>query len=272
MLFEYWYFQVYTRDAQGDLRPWVDSRSPDRLGLKPPPLEDFPMKMTVSTIQLDGAELFDLRSPFSLAPNCPSSPGAERDGYIRLGISQEALKDKIEKQILQVAAITLLSLVIFSALVWWLARRLFPIFTPAAVAPAPGRVAPNFEASVTLTAVPESSIAHREPTPIPEPTLDHRLITAGDLVLDDLSKQVKIAGQPVELSPKEYEILKLLASQPGRVFSNEEILRTVWKDGSAATSQDVKQYIYFLRRKLEKNPQHPHRLVTVRGFGYKLNR
>jgi hypothetical protein len=92
----------------------------------------------------------------------------------------------------------------------------------------------------------------------------------GDLVIDEAGKRVALKGQPVELSPKEFQVLCVLASEPGRVFSSQEILERAWPDNSLASDQDVKQYIYFLRQKLEDDPKHPKRIVTVRGFGYKL--
>ncbi len=115
--------------------------------------------------------------------------------------------------------------------------------------------------------------AQTQPSETLAPALAHAAEKSAPtgLTLDDLSKQAQLDGQPLALTPKEFDILKLLASQPGRVFSNEEILKNVWPEGSFASSQDVKQYVYFLRRKIERDPQNPQRLVTVRGFGYKLN-
>ncbi|HEX6971185.1 MAG TPA: winged helix-turn-helix domain-containing protein, partial [Limnochordia bacterium] len=70
--------------------------------------------------------------------------------------------------------------------------------------------------------------------------------------------------------PKEYELLRLLASQPGRVFSTAEILRAVWPERCDVSGlEDVKKYIYFLRRRLHDH-SHPLIVQTVRGFGYKL--
>ncbi len=89
-------------------------------------------------------------------------------------------------------------------------------------------------------------------------------------MIDEAGKRVALKGQPVELSPKEFQVLCVLASEPGRVFSSQEILERAWPDNSLASDQDVKQYIYFLRQKLEDDPKHPKRIVTVRGFGYKL--
>jgi DNA-binding response OmpR family regulator len=93
---------------------------------------------------------------------------------------------------------------------------------------------------------------------------------AGELEIDDAQKRVRVRGREVALSPKEYELLKLLASQPGRVFSDEEIIRHVWPEGGLASSTDVRRYIYLLRQKIEADPKNPTLVLTVPGFGYKL--
>ena len=95
------------------------------------------------------------------------------------------------------------------------------------------------------------------------------MITCANIRIDDRTKTVTIDGEPVALSPKEYELLRLLASEPGRVFTNEEIINSLW-DGGRATSSDVKQYIYHLRIKIERDPQDPQLILNVKGFGYKL--
>lgn len=95
-------------------------------------------------------------------------------------------------------------------------------------------------------------------------------LSLGALSIDDARKQVFVDGQRVDLSPKEYELLKLLASRPGHVFSDEQIIRHVWPEGSLAAPTDVKRYIHLLRRKVEPDPQHPVYVKTVRGFGYSL--
>ncbi len=92
----------------------------------------------------------------------------------------------------------------------------------------------------------------------------------GELEIDDARKCVRLRGREIALSPKEYELVKLLASQPERVFSDEEILRHVWPEGGLASSTDVKRYIYLLRQKLEADPKIPKLILTVPGFGYKL--
>lgn len=96
-------------------------------------------------------------------------------------------------------------------------------------------------------------------------------LRCGPITIDDDAKEVRISGEPVSLSPKEYDLLRLLASRPGRVFSTAEILQAVWPDrADEGTSEDVKKYIYFLRGKVEADPEKPELIQTARGFGYKL--
>ena len=74
----------------------------------------------------------------------------------------------------------------------------------------------------------------------------------------------------VEISPKEFDIIGLLAHQPGHVVKTEDIVKTIWPKNYKATKADAHQYIHLLRKKIEKNPHRPQLLVTVKGFGYKL--
>jgi DNA-binding response OmpR family regulator len=96
------------------------------------------------------------------------------------------------------------------------------------------------------------------------------VIRCGQIVIDDRSKAVSIADREVSLSPKEYDLLKLLASDPGRVFTNAEIIAQLWQGQTRPTSLDVKQCIYHLRSRIEQNPQSPQLVQNVKGFGYKL--
>ncbi|MBE0634935.1 winged helix-turn-helix domain-containing protein, partial [Candidatus Bipolaricaulota bacterium] len=83
-------------------------------------------------------------------------------------------------------------------------------------------------------------------------------------------------GRTISLSPKEYKLLKLLASSPGRVFPTKEILDELWKPKpdavgrNYANGQDVQKYVYLLRKKIEVDPEKPELVITVRGFGYRL--
>lgn len=94
-------------------------------------------------------------------------------------------------------------------------------------------------------------------------------IKIGALEADDQLKQVTLYGKLVHLSPKEYELLRLLASDANKVFSDEDIIQALWP-GGIAVSNDVKRYIHLLRQKIEADPKNPQRVVTVRGFGYRL--
>ena len=97
------------------------------------------------------------------------------------------------------------------------------------------------------------------------PAVEQRL-----LEIDDTRKVAILRGKEVALSPKEYALVGLLSSEPGRVFSRQEILSRLWPDNRYATSQDVQKYVYLLRKKLEDDPSHPRFILTVRGFGYRL--
>ena len=103
------------------------------------------------------------------------------------------------------------------------------------------------------------------------PKADRELLSIGRLTIDDKAKEVRLDGTLLNLSPKEYELLRLLASAPGRVFSTREILRAVWPERVDESGQeDVKKYVYYLRNKLRELPRGAPLVRTVRGFGYKL--
>lgn len=96
------------------------------------------------------------------------------------------------------------------------------------------------------------------------------ILSAGPCRIDDRAKTVTLNGAPVSLSPKEYDLLKLLVLDPGRVFSNQEIIARIWPSSHRANANDVKQYIHLLRNKIEEDPSKPSRIETVKGFGYRL--
>ena len=87
--------------------------------------------------------------------------------------------------------------------------------------------------------------------------------------IDDRTKTVCIGPRNVHLSPKEYRLLTLLASDCGRVFSAREISICLWPKKSI-NEPDVHQYVYLLRHKIEIDPREPKWILTEQGFGYKL--
>lgn len=95
--------------------------------------------------------------------------------------------------------------------------------------------------------------------------------TASRLHIDDSAKVVMLDRKRIRLSRKEYALLSLLASDPGRVFSSQEIVDHLWAGKGAAGSNDAHQYIFLLRKRVEANPRRPEIIKTVPGFGYRLD-
>jgi DNA-binding response OmpR family regulator len=95
-------------------------------------------------------------------------------------------------------------------------------------------------------------------------------LKVGDLSLDPAAHTVSLAGKIVELSPKEFNLLRALALEPNHVRSVDELLTSVWGAEFIGQPQVVYVHIRWLREKLETDPAHPKHILTVRGVGYKL--
>jgi len=104
----------------------------------------------------------------------------------------------------------------------------------------------------------------------PQPDVLTQRLTAGDLEIDPQAHTVLCAGQPINLSPREFDLLLLLASQQEKVLSTEDLLAQVWGAEFVGQPQVVYVHIRWLREKLETDPGRPKRILTVRGVGYKL--
>lgn len=98
------------------------------------------------------------------------------------------------------------------------------------------------------------------------------LLAVGGLALDDESKAVTLDGEPVELTPLEYSLLKYLMEHPGKVFSSRELYRAVWGASPVAGEGAVAVHIRHLREKLEIDPANPRIIKVVWGQGYKLEK
>ncbi|MBQ7821128.1 MAG: response regulator transcription factor [Clostridia bacterium] len=94
--------------------------------------------------------------------------------------------------------------------------------------------------------------------------------TVGGIELDDISKTVTCDGQAVSLTPTEYEILKLLISNPNRVYSPKEIYREIWRENPVTTDNTIAVHIRHIREKIEINPAEPRYLKAVWGHGYMI--
>lgn len=98
------------------------------------------------------------------------------------------------------------------------------------------------------------------------------VLVIGGIELNDMNKQVTLDGEMVALTPTEYEILKLLMENPGRVFSPKEIYERVWKDIPYGSEGTVAVHIRHLREKIEITPAEPRYLKVVWGQGYKMEK
>jgi DNA-binding response OmpR family regulator len=104
-----------------------------------------------------------------------------------------------------------------------------------------------------------------------QPATDGERIAIGDLVIDKRRHEVSLSGARVDLTPLEFQILELLASEPGRAWSRNALLDQVWSTEYEGYQRNIDPHINRLRKKLEADPKNPHYVLTVRGVGYKLN-
>ena len=95
-------------------------------------------------------------------------------------------------------------------------------------------------------------------------------ITIGGVELNDAEKSVTVDGEPVQLTPIEYNILKLLMRNPNRVFSSTQIYELVWNENAYGSESAVVVHIRHLREKIEINPSDPRYIKVVWGQGYKM--
>lgn len=96
------------------------------------------------------------------------------------------------------------------------------------------------------------------------------LIKAGDLTIDDELKKVVVDGKEVKLTPTEYNILKFLTKNKGKVYSIDEIYTNIWEEESYAAENIIAVHIRHIREKIEINPKEPKYLKVIWGVGYKV--
>lgn len=95
-------------------------------------------------------------------------------------------------------------------------------------------------------------------------------IRLGDLLIDRPAHTVMLGERPIELTPREFDLLYTLASEPNRVIPVDELLDRVWGAEFIGQPQVVYVHIRWLRKKVESDPDHPQWIISVRGVGYKL--
>ena len=99
---------------------------------------------------------------------------------------------------------------------------------------------------------------------------DVRTIRVGQLEIDPRSRQVALEGEVLDLTPKEFDLLRVLAERPGEVMSRRELLSEVWREPYGGSDHTVDVHISWLRKKLGETAQQPRYLHTVHGVGIKL--
>lgn len=222
---------------QGEVR--VDIRSPEVQNLLLEPLGTDQLQPQTQRLRTDGLLLVDIISPLS-----------DSHGYIRVGVSLNTVLWGVLKETAFIAGVSLAVLLGLASLlaVWllWRARQ------------RAAEISSSSEEATAMTVV--------------IPDLSPAVVRLNGFLIDDSQKIVITDdGRSITLSPKEYCLIRLLASQPGRVFSEEEIRRELWPDDRSMTRKDTTHYIYLLRRRLREHGVEPELIENVRGHGYKIS-
>lgn len=98
-----------------------------------------------------------------------------------------------------------------------------------------------------------------------------RELKSGGIVLDIEKFQVQVEGEVVSFTPKEFKLLKILMSRPGKVFTREQLLDRVWGFDFNVDTRTVDVHVRYVRQKIEPDPANPTYIKTVRGVGYKFS-
>ncbi len=99
----------------------------------------------------------------------------------------------------------------------------------------------------------------------------HEILQLGELEIDIASMTVRVEGRTVPTTVREFRLLEYLARHRGRVFTRDQLLDAVWKEGSFVTPRSIDVFVRRLREKIERDPRHPRYLKTLRGIGYRFD-
>ncbi|MGN1277598.1 MAG: response regulator transcription factor [Floccifex sp.] len=128
-----------------------------------------------------------------------------------------------------------------------------------------------FEVSVLMARVNSHIRRYEQIIRLKEHSTNSKKLVVRGLELNQDTKEVFVDGRQIQLTAKEYYILELLMSYPGKIFSSEEIYETVWKEDAIST-QTIMVHIRKLREKIEVDPKNPDYIKVVYGIGYKIER
>lgn len=97
---------------------------------------------------------------------------------------------------------------------------------------------------------------------------DRLIFGNGELVINLTSRRVQLSGHDIDLTPREYALLEVLARNAGRVITTSELIQTAWGSHFKDSTDNIKPYIHYLRKKIERDPASPNWILTARGVGY----
>jgi len=107
---------------------------------------------------------------------------------------------------------------------------------------------------------------------VPQTSVSKELVfDGGNLRINFISREVRVRGELVHLTPKEFNLLGVLARNAGRVITRSELVREAWGPEYGDAIDSLKLYIHYLRQKIELDPQKPLYILTSRGVGYRFN-
>jgi DNA-binding response OmpR family regulator len=112
--------------------------------------------------------------------------------------------------------------------------------------------------------------ARLRPHPASAPAAPRAPVCVRDLTIDVRAAEVRKGGRPVDLSPREFHLLRYFVDHRGATLSRSELLQHVWGYDADVSTRTVDVHVAWLRRKLEPNPRHPQYILTVHGMGYKF--
>jgi two-component system phosphate regulon response regulator PhoB len=105
---------------------------------------------------------------------------------------------------------------------------------------------------------------------VPPEAHSREIIQLGDLEIDVASMTVRVEGRAVLTTVREFRLLEYLARHQGRVFTRDQLLDAVWKEGAFVTPRSIDVFVRRLREKIEPDPKQPRYLKTLRGIGYRF--
>jgi two-component system phosphate regulon response regulator PhoB len=103
-----------------------------------------------------------------------------------------------------------------------------------------------------------------------EPPLSDKAVLCGDIEIDPGAMTLTVRGQSISTTATEFRLLDYFARHPGRVFSRDQLLDSIWRDTHYVTPRSVDVYVRRIREKIEQDPENPRYLRTVRGAGYRF--